>query len=56
MKALAAILCLSCVTNYAHAACDKNADKLLKAYPEHLVACENNTIVWKSGERQTKNL
>ncbi|MSP53936.1 MAG: M15 family peptidase [Gammaproteobacteria bacterium] len=52
MKALVAALCLSCVTHYAHAVCDKNADKLLKAYPEQLVACENNTIVWKSGERQ----
>jgi len=52
MKTLVAILCLSCVANYAHAVCDQNADKLIKSYPDYLVACENNTIVWKSGERQ----
>ncbi len=52
MKSLVAALCLSLFTHYAQAVCDKNADKLIKAYPEHLVACENNAIVWRNGERQ----
>jgi peptidoglycan LD-endopeptidase CwlK len=36
----------------AYAVCDKNADRLIKAYPEHLIACENNYLVWRSGEKQ----
>ena len=52
MKAFAAALCLCCFTYTAQAACDKNADKLIKAYPEHIVACDNNNIVWRNGERQ----
>ncbi|MDD1617532.1 MAG: hypothetical protein CG439_2647, partial [Methylococcaceae bacterium NSP1-2] len=52
MKTLAAALCLACFTHIAQAECDKNADKLIKAYSEHLVACENNTLVWRNGERQ----
>lgn len=52
MKTLAAVLCLSCLVNHAYAVCDKNADKLIKTYPEYLVACENNMLVWRNGERQ----
>jgi hypothetical protein len=52
MRPLAAALCLSFVVSYAQAACDKNTDKLIKAYPDHLVACENNHMVWRNGERQ----
>jgi hypothetical protein len=52
MKALVATFCLLLVTHYAQAVCDKNADKLIKAYPEQLIACENNTIIWRNGERQ----
>jgi hypothetical protein len=52
MKALVAALCLLLVTHYAQAVCDKNADKLIKAYPEQLIACDNNTIIWRNGERQ----
>jgi hypothetical protein len=52
MKAKVAALCLIAVTHYAQAVCDKNADKLIKAYPEQLIACENNTIIWRNGERQ----
>jgi len=52
MKILAAILCLIGITHYAHADCDKNADKLIKAYSEQLVACENNSLIWRNGERQ----
>jgi len=52
MKILAVALCLIGITHYAHADCDKNADKLIKAYPEHLVGCDHNYLVWRSGERQ----
>lgn len=52
MKSLAALFCLALLSNYAQAVCDKNADKLIKAYPEHLIACENNNLVWRNGERQ----
>lgn len=52
MKALITILYLSVFFNFAQAACDKNADKLIKAYPDYIVACENNAIVWRNGERQ----
>ncbi len=52
MKTLTAVLCLCCFIHTVQAACDKNADKLIKAYPEHLVGCENNIIVWRNGERQ----
>ncbi|MCX7068051.1 MAG: M15 family metallopeptidase [Methylococcales bacterium] len=52
MKSLAAAIFLSLFSHYAQAVCDKNANKLIKAYPEHLVSCENNAIVWRNGERQ----
>lgn len=53
MKYLAATFYLGLFfTGYANAVCDKNADKLIKAYPEHLLACEDNYIVWRSGEKQ----
>ena len=52
MKTLVAFLCLIGCSHYAYAVCDKNADKLIKAYPVHLVACENNYLVWRNGERQ----
>lgn len=51
MKTLIAACCLLTVT-LAHAECDKNADKLVKAYPDFLKACQNNQIVWQNGERQ----
>jgi peptidoglycan LD-endopeptidase CwlK len=52
VRTLVAALCLLWFSDYAYAVCDKNADKLIKAYPEQLVTCENNTLVWRNGERQ----
>ncbi len=52
MKALVAALCLYCFCYNAYAVCDDNARKLIKAYPEHLTACEDNYLVWHNGERQ----
>ncbi len=46
------ILALSLFASSAFAVCDENADKLLKAYPEQLAACEDNHIVWHDGHRQ----
>ena len=51
MKYLAVTLSLL-FTSYAHAVCDKNADNLIKTYPEYLLACEDNYILWRSGEKQ----
>lgn len=49
---LLSIFALSLLASSAFAACDENADKLLKAYPEQLAACEDNYIVWHDGHRQ----
>ena len=51
MKKLIAACCVCAVTS-VYAECDSHAEKLIKAYPEYLKACENNQIVWKNGERQ----
>lgn len=45
-------LCLSLFASISYAKCDKNADKLIKAYPQQLVACEDNHIIWHDGEKQ----
>lgn len=34
------------------AVCDKNAEKLIKAYPDRLLKCEDNIIIWTDGYRQ----
>lgn len=52
MKTIIAIFYLLLLSPYVHAVCDKNAEHLVKAYPEYLVACEDNYIVWRTGERQ----
>ena len=51
MKKLIAACCL-CATTSVYAECDSNAEKLIKAYPDYLKACQNNEIVWRNGERQ----
>ncbi|WP_198328528.1 M15 family metallopeptidase [Methylovulum psychrotolerans] len=51
MRALIALFLSSLLTD-AYAVCDKNADILVRAYPEHLVTCKDNYIIWRSGERQ----
>jgi peptidoglycan LD-endopeptidase CwlK len=51
MKNLAAF-CLIGWSCYTYAVCDNNADKLIKAYPNYLVACDNNHLVWRTGELQ----
>ena len=51
MKKVIAVCCLFAVTS-VYADCDSNAEKLIKAYPDYLKACENNEIVWQNGERQ----
>lgn len=51
MKTLAA-LSLSLFVSTAYAVCDDNADKLIKAYPQQLVGCEDNYIIWHDGTKQ----
>lgn len=51
MRVLTA-LCLSLFVSTSYAVCDKNADKLIKAYPKQLAACEDNYIIWHNGEKQ----
>ena len=45
-------LLLALSSTIAVAVCDDNADKLIKAYPQQLIACEDNYIVWQDGYRQ----
>ncbi len=41
-----------CLSPQVWAVCDANADKLVRAYPEHLLACKDNFIIWKDGTKQ----
>jgi len=50
MKAVAAVLLT--VSFNAHAVCNADAARLIKAYPDYLVACEDNYLIWRDGEKQ----
>ncbi len=45
-------LAMAFLSTKAIAECDSNADKLIKAYPDHLLACKHNHIIWRDGFRQ----
>jgi len=35
----------------AEARCDANAQKLIRAYPNELVSCKQNSIIWRDGQK-----
>ena len=51
MKIIIALSLLLTVNN-VYAVCDENAAKLIKSYPLHLRACEDNYIIWHDGHQQ----
>ncbi len=51
MKYLAAFAFLFGSIN-SYAVCNENADKLVKAYPDDLLRCEDNYLIWRDGEKQ----
>ncbi len=50
-KYLLASVAFTLLMSSLEAKCDNNARKLLTAYPNHLVACDQNRIIWKDGQK-----
>ncbi len=47
---IAFLFFISCAS--VDASCKPTADKLIKAYPDYLIGCENNYLIWRDGEKQ----
>jgi hypothetical protein len=50
MKWFYGLIAITFLSGLAQAKCDANAQKLVKSYSQ-IVACKNNTIVWKDGTK-----
>lgn len=50
-KRWVAVILVSLVTK-SMATCDDNAERLIAAYPEHLLECKENHIIWQDGSKQ----